>query len=79
MFADMDTDELLTVQQVADRKGITRLAIYKAIREGRLASVEYFGRRLVKVADADAYTPNRGGPRPGSGRKPKSVQGEGNE
>lgn len=71
--AAMDTKELLTVQQVADRKGITRLAVYKAIREGRLPSQKVLGRVVVTVADADAYNPQHGGSR-GGGRPRKQPK-----
>lgn len=74
MRGTVETDELLTVQEVADRKGITRLAVYKAIREGRLPKHTVLGRVVVKVADADAYTPGRGGPGRGQGRKPKKEE-----
>lgn len=47
----------LTPAEAAERKGVARSAIYKAIREGRLPSEQMLGRVAVKVTDLDAYEP----------------------
>ena len=48
-------DTLLTVQQVAAELGVTDGAIRLALSQGRLSSVEKFGRKLIERADMDAY------------------------
>ena len=50
-------EEFLTVQQAADRKGVKLPTIYKAIREGRLASHKVLGRVGLRPSDVDAYEP----------------------
>ena len=74
MRLTMDTDDLLTVEEVARRKRISVTTAYKAVREGALPSQRLFGRLLVTVADADAFQPaTHGGPR-GGGRPRKQTE-----
>ncbi len=49
-------DEYLSVTQVASLKGISRNAVYKAVREGRLPSVRIVGVAIKRV-DALAWIP----------------------
>ena len=49
--------EYLTVAEVADLKGVSTSAIYKAMREGRLDSVDVLGRSLIPRSSALAYEP----------------------
>lgn len=49
-------DDYLSVSQVAKLKGISRNAVYKAVSEGRLASVRIAG-VAIRRADAEAWTP----------------------
>lgn len=50
-----DLKEPLSVPQAADLIGISRIAAYKAIKEGRLAHVKIGNVLLIKRADAEAY------------------------
>jgi excisionase family DNA binding protein len=71
-----DTQELLTVEQAAERRGVAPTTIYKAVADGRLPAQRLFGRVLIRIADADAFEPlPRGGPR-GGGRPRKQQQAE---
>ena len=49
----IDPNDLLTVTQAAEIRGVTRQAINHLIREGKLASVEIAGRRFIKQADVE--------------------------
>jgi excisionase family DNA binding protein len=69
--------ELVSVTEAADRRGVTRHAIYKALREGRLSSVTVLGKTALKVADVDAWeSGGHGGRRPGQGRPKKTPEVE---
>lgn len=74
----MNTNDYLTVDQAAERLGITTPAVYIAIREKRLPARRLFGRLVVHQRDLDAYqarTQADGQPRtarPGRPRKRKS-------
>ena len=50
-------DEYLTVNQVAVAKGVSRNAVYKAVRDGRLAATTLVGRVAIRRTDADTWTP----------------------
>lgn len=49
-------DNYLSVNQVAQLKGVSRNAVYKAVSEGRLASVRIVGVAIQRV-DAEEWTP----------------------
>jgi len=54
----LSTDELVTVREAARRRNVSRAAIYQAIREGRLTSVQVTGGGVVlSTREVDAYTP----------------------
>src|SRR2546429_8558935 len=58
MAIKVPADELLTVREAARRRNVSRTAIYQAIREGRLTSVQVTGGGVVLSArEVDAYTP----------------------
>jgi hypothetical protein len=61
--------DMLSVAQAAAAKGITRQAIYLAIKQDRLSSHVINGRLLVRRQDLDAYTPAAAVP--GAGRPAK--------
>lgn len=65
-------EELLTAEEAAQLKGVTRAAVYLAIKEGRLPHTRVLGRLGVRQADVLAWTPIRYGGRPGrkTGRTP---------
>lgn len=50
--------ELLTVQEAATLKGVTRAAIYAAIKEGRLPHRKMLGRFALLKADVVAWIPS---------------------
>lgn len=54
IIANME-ETLLTVQQAAANLGVTDGAVRLALSQGRLSSVEKFGRKLIERADLDAY------------------------
>lgn len=57
----VDPDDLLTVTQAAESRGVTRQAINHLIREGKLPVIEIAGRRFVKRSDLDTFQPDKGG------------------
>ena len=54
--------EMLTVQEAAERKGVTDVRVYQWLAEGRLTKHGKYGRTLVAVADLDALLELRRGP-----------------
>lgn len=67
----VDPEDLLTVAQAAESRGVTRQAINHLIREGKLPVVEIAGRRFVKRSDLDAFTPDKGGRPPSTKKRSK--------
>ena len=49
--------ELLTVAEVARELGISREAVYKAVREGRLESVQILGKIGISREALNGYKP----------------------
>ncbi|HEX2039679.1 MAG TPA: helix-turn-helix domain-containing protein [Acidimicrobiales bacterium] len=47
----------LTVDEVADRLGVSLATVYENITAGRLQAQRYGDSYLVRRADADAFTP----------------------
>lgn len=72
-----DGKKLITPQEAAKLKNVSRPAIYSAIAEGRLPSVRVLGRIGVREADVLAYQPVKSQARPngirGRGGKPKGI------
>ena len=70
-------DEYFTPKKVAEIKGVSLQAIYKAIERGLLPSVRVLDRVALRPADVDAYQPGSYGgikrtvKRRGPGRGPK--------
>lgn len=48
---EMKKLELITINEAADRRGVTRSAIVQLIRRGRLPSYRIFTREYVKKSD----------------------------
>lgn len=69
-------EELLTVQQAADRLQIKPAAVYQAMNDGRLPFVEVLGKRGLRPADLDAYKPRAYRERPGAKPKGRSKDKE---
>lgn len=57
----IDPDELLTVTQAANERGVTRQAINHLIRQGKLPVVDIAGKRFVKRGELESFQPDRGG------------------
>lgn len=57
----IDTNELLTVSQAAELRGVSRQAINHLIRQGKLEAVDIAGRRFVRRSALDKFEPDRGG------------------
>lgn len=58
-MATTDTGKLLTVDEVADRWGMSRAWVYIQITAGRLPTVRLGRARRVRLADADAFVADR--------------------
>jgi excisionase family DNA binding protein len=56
-FSNVMDEELLSVSQAAQIKKVSRNAIYKAVNEGRLASMLIVGRLVLRKTDVEAWTP----------------------
>src|SRR5579859_229520 len=69
-----ENEEMLTVKEAADRRGVTRAAISNAIHDKRLPGEQRNGVWYVRAADVDAL-PRPGGPRPGARRKTNEERG----
>jgi hypothetical protein len=48
-------EELITVQDAAKLANVTETAIRSALLRGRLPHVVLYGRKLIRVADFEAY------------------------
>ena len=57
----IDTAELLTLTQAAERRGTTRQAVSYLVRQGKLGTVEIAGRLFIRRADVDNFAPDAGG------------------
>ena len=67
--------EMLTVQQSADLKGVTRSAVYLAIKENRLPHVRVLGKIGLHRTDVEAWVPISYRGRPGANaRRAKGSQ-----
>ncbi len=51
--------ELLTPEEVAALKGVSRQTVYTALRRGTLAGVTVLNRRAIRRQDAQAWEPLR--------------------
>jgi excisionase family DNA binding protein len=61
-----DALEWITKAEAARIRGVTRQAIAKLVRKGRLTTLEIAGHTLVKRADVESYKPEPGGRPAGS-------------
>lgn len=57
-------DDMITVQEAAKRKGVSRSRIHQWISEGRLAKEERYGRTVVSEAEVMALQELKRGPKP---------------
>jgi excisionase family DNA binding protein len=64
----LDVDDLITIREAAELRGVSVSAIGDLVRRGRLSSVEKFGRRLLSRREVESFEDARGWPK-GKGRK----------
>jgi excisionase family DNA binding protein len=57
----IDPNDLLTVTQAAELRGVTRQAINHLIQQGKLKVVEIAGKRFVRRGDVEGFEPDKGG------------------
>jgi excisionase family DNA binding protein len=58
--------KLITVAEAARLKGVTRTAVYTAIKEGRLSHTRILGHIGLREADVSAWKPREYAGRPGT-------------
>jgi excisionase family DNA binding protein len=69
-MSEQNPEEWITSVQAAEEKGISRQAIAKAIRNGRLPAQRLGRYYMIRRSDLDAWTPSPRGPKPDDeGRK----------
>jgi excisionase family DNA binding protein len=56
-------EDLITVTEAAELRGISRQAIHALIQRGRLRSVEMFGRVLVYRSEIESFEKETPGPK----------------
>lgn len=57
----IDTEDLLTVSQAAEERGVSRQAVNHLIRQGKLTVVEIAGKRFVSRKALSEFEPDKGG------------------
>ncbi len=62
-------ENLLSVKEVADKRGVTVWRIHQLIKAGTLPAEKYGNQYLVKIKDADALTIHGKPGRPSKGAK----------
>ncbi len=67
----VDMSDLISQTQAADLRGVTRSAIHRLIKRGKLRGVEVAGRMLVSRSEVERYDPeaDKGGWPKGKPRK----------
>lgn len=68
-MSDTILDDLISINEAAELRGVDRTAIHGLITRGRLASVKVGGKTLLRRSDVLAFQPQRPGPQ----RKPKPA------
>ncbi|HEX7318648.1 MAG TPA: excisionase family DNA-binding protein [Pyrinomonadaceae bacterium] len=58
-----EMDELLSLTQAAERRGVSRAAIADLVSRGRLRSIKVGGKPHVYAADVDGFEPEKPGPK----------------
>ena len=58
-------DDMITVQEAAALKGVSRSRIHQWISEGRLSKEERYGRTVVSQAEVLSLQEQKRGPKPG--------------
>ncbi|MBD0325227.1 MAG: hypothetical protein ICV68_02280 [Pyrinomonadaceae bacterium] len=63
----IDAQELVTITQAAQERGVTRQWIDSLLRRGKIETIEIAGKRFVRLQDVLNYEPELGG------RPPKLI------
>lgn len=58
---ELDMNDLITIAEAAELRGVSVAAIGELVRRGRLSSVEKFGRKLVSRAEVEGFERQRAG------------------
>jgi excisionase family DNA binding protein len=58
-----EMEDLITVPDAAELRGVSREAIHALIRRGRLRSRELFGRVLVYRSEVESFEKEKPGPK----------------
>jgi len=74
---NIEPNHLVTVLQAAKELGISRIAVYQAIEEGRLEAVEILGKLGIERRALKRYRPNEMKIRAGNARITKSSPAQG--
>jgi excisionase family DNA binding protein len=57
MSSKVNIEELVTVTQAAESKGVTRQWIDSLLRRGKIEAVQVAGKRFVRLQDVLSYVP----------------------
>ena len=70
MSDDINLNDLITVEEAAAIRGVSRSAIWDLIHRKRIRRIDRFGRTLLSRSEVSAYVPGK------AGRPPKPHNGE---
>lgn len=56
-MADKSSNDLITQDEAAELRGVSRSAISELVRRGRLSTVEKYGRKLLRRSEVLAFEP----------------------
>ncbi len=70
---EIEGQQYVLVSDMAKEKGVTKPAIFEAVRNGRIRAIRRLGLVLILAEDAEAYQRNQGGRREGAGRPRKAT------
>jgi excisionase family DNA binding protein len=60
---EIDMEDLITIREAAELRGVSVAAIGELVRRGRLSSFEKFGRKLVSRREVEGFEDSRGWPK----------------
>jgi excisionase family DNA binding protein len=70
--------DLISQSEAAEIRGVTREAINRLVKRGRLAAVEISGRSFVYRSEVEKFEPSKGGRPPKPASSPKRATGQKN-
>jgi excisionase family DNA binding protein len=68
---EKEENPMLTAAEAAERKGVTKQAVYAAIKEGRLPARRFGKSHILLRRDVDAWHVVKHGPKPRKKREPE--------